>query len=136
MTDARTLRRTGLLLGVSVAVSVVHYVDNVVNHADYPAGGAVPAPSAPVVGVAWFVFTAAAAAAWALLRQGRERAAAWWLAAYSVSGLIGVGHYTVPGATSMAWWRQAHVVADIVCGLAVLAVAVALASRRSQRQSA
>ena len=38
--------------------------------------------------------------------------------------LIGIGHYTVPGATDMVWWRQAHVVADIVCGAAVFGFAL------------
>ena len=58
-----------------------------------------------------------------LLVLGRIVPAAVCLSAYSVSGLVGNGHYTVEGATDMVWWRQTHVVADIVCGVLVLAFA-------------
>ena len=74
--------------------------------------------------VAWFVFTAFGALGLWWWFRGRVTAAAVALTAYSISGLIGLGHYTVPGATSMAWWRQAHVVADIVLGLSLAAFAV------------
>jgi hypothetical protein len=77
-----------------------------------------------VVGLSWFVFTASGAlGVWLWLRH-RITAAAAALTGYSVSGLIGIGHYTVPGATDMVWWRQAHVVTDIVCGVAVFGFAV------------
>jgi hypothetical protein len=128
----RTLR---VLLAVAVAVSVVHYTDNVFNYADYPEPTSGPAPSQGVVGAAWFVFTAFAAAGYRLYREGRRRAAALCLAAYSGSGLVGFGHYAVSGATAMPWWRQAHIVADILCGIAVLAFAFA-ATRTEGRGSA
>jgi hypothetical protein len=41
------------------------------------------------------------------------------------------GHYTVDGATDMVWWRQTHIVLDILCGIAILAFAVRLARRRA-----
>lgn len=123
-----TLERTArIIIGVAIAVSVVHYVDNYVNYSDYPVPDSGPVPSATVVGVSWFLFTAAAVAGLWLLHQGRLRAAAIAFAVYSGSGLVGFGHYTAPGATSMEWWRQAHIVADILCGIAVLALAVACA---------
>ncbi len=55
------------------------------------------------------------------------------LAVYSVSGLIGIGHYTVPGAGDMPWWRHVHVVADIVLGLAILVLAALLFVRNRDR---
>lgn len=109
---------------VAIAVSAVHYTDNVVNFEDYPEPTSGPAPSSTVIALSWFAFTAAGLAGLALFRRGRVAAAAAALAAYSVSGLIGVGHYTVPGASAMPWWRHAHVAADIACGVAVLAFAV------------
>ncbi|RRS01360.1 hypothetical protein [Glycomyces terrestris] len=110
-----------------MAVSVVHYIDNYANYDDYPvphAHSRFPVPSATVVGVSWFVFTAFGAAAVLLWRR---RAIAWSAAAlgvYSLSGLVGIVHYLMPGATDMAWWRQTHVILDIACGLALLAFAV------------
>lgn len=115
------------LLGVAVLVSVVHYVDNYLNYDDYPLPGpdaAVPAPSATLVAVGWFVFTASGAAGLLLWFRRHITSAAVALTGYSVSGLIGIAHYTAPGASDMVWWRQAHIVADIVCGVAVLAFAL------------
>ena len=126
------LRGTRTILGVvaaAVVVSVVHYVDNYVNYADYPVPGpdaSVPAPSDTVIGLAWFVFTAAGAwGVWNLLR-GRVVPAVVGLAFYSVSGLIGIGHYTVPGALDMPLWRQARVAADIALGVTILVLAARL----------
>ena len=53
------------------------------------------------------------------------------LAFYSGSGLVGIGHYTVPGAMDMPVFRHAHVVADIALGVAML-VFVARAASRSR----
>jgi hypothetical protein len=71
-------------------------------------------------------------AGYVLLRRGPSPLALTLLALYSGSGLVGIGHYAVPGALDMPWWRQAHVVADIGCGLAILALVVVVA--RSSRQ--
>jgi len=119
------------LLGVAFVVSVIHYTDNYVNYDDYPQPGpdALLAPSKAVVGGAWFVFTAFGILALWLWSRGRATAAAIALTGYSVSGLIGFGHYTVSGATDMVWWRQTHVVADIICGIAILGFALWAALR-------
>ncbi len=109
----------------------MHYSDNVLNFEDYPQPSSGPAPSATVIALAWFAFTAAGVAGLVLFRRGRVAAAAAGLALYSASGLIGLGHYAVAGASAMPWWRHAHVVADIACGVAVLAFAVWAARRLS-----
>jgi hypothetical protein len=126
---ARVLRAARGLLLVAIAVSIVHYVDNTVNYSAYPRPTSGPAPSQEVIAPSWFLFTAFGIAGYVLLTRARATAAALCLAVYSGSGLIGLGHYTVPGATSMVWWRQAHIVADIGCGIAVFAFAVWLARR-------
>jgi hypothetical protein len=115
------------LLAVAIAVSIVHYVDNTVNYADYPQPTSGPAPSRTLVAVAWFFFTAFGIAGYVLLTRARATAAAICLAVYSGSGLVGFGHYAVRGATDMVWWRQAHVVADILCGIAMISFAFWLA---------
>lgn len=123
MTGPHLERTARLIIGVAIAVSVVHYVDNVVNYADYPVPDSGPVPSATLVGVSWFAFTAAAVAGLWLLHAGRMRAAAIAFAVYSGSGLVGLGHYLAPDATGMPAWRQAHIVADIACGMLVLLLA-------------
>ena len=130
-------RATRLLLGllaVAFVVSVIHYVDNTVNFADYPepAADGPPAPTAAVIAASWFVFTAAGLGGLWMWFRRRIVLAATALASYSISGLVGIGHYTVPGALQMPLWRQAHVIVDILCGFAVLGFAVwAVLRRRS-----
>ena len=92
----RELGVVRLLLGVAVAVSIVHYLDNTLNFAAYPQPSSGPAPSRPTVGLSWLAFTAVAVAAHLLLGRGRTLAAAFGLAVYAGSGLVGIGHYTVP----------------------------------------
>ena len=120
------------LMGVAFVVSVVHYVDNVVNYADYPQPdpGGPPAPTAVVIAVSWFVFTAAGLCGLWLWFRRSIVGAALAFASYSISGLVGIGHYTVPAATGMPWWRQTHVIVDILCGIAVLGFALWAVLRR------
>ena len=121
------LRPLVVLMSVAFVVSVIHYIDNTVNYADFPQaepGSRLPNPSVQVVGGAWFFFTAFGALGLWLFVRGRVTAAAIAIAVYSGSGLVGFGHYAVPGATDMVWWRQAHVIVDIICGLMLFAFAL------------
>lgn len=127
MIDPRLRRAATVVVGFAIAVSVVHYLDNTVNYGDYPVPDSGPVPSAAVVAVSWFAFTAFALLGLRFLHEGRARAAALCLAVYSGSGLVGLAHYLAPDATAMPWWRQTHIVADILCGFAVLTIAVLLA---------
>ncbi len=137
MVKAPATRLLLVLLGVAFAVSVVHYTDNYFNYDDYPQPGPddLPAPSATVVGLAWFVFTAFGALGVWLWFRDRVTGAALALTGYSVSGLIGFGHYAVPGATDMVWWRQTHVVVDILCGIAILGFALWAARNARELQA-
>ncbi|WP_415003930.1 hypothetical protein [Aeromicrobium sp.] len=123
------LRGTGVILTVvalAFVVSVIHYIDNYVNYDDYPvppADSSLPVVTDTLIAAGWFVFTAFGVVAVVSLLRRRVIPTAVGLAFYSVSGLIGIGHYTVPGSTDMPWWRQAHVVADIGLGAALLILA-------------
>ena len=134
---AARVRPLLVLLGVAFLVSIVHYVDNTVNYADYPsaeAGSALSSvePSQGLVGAAWFIFTTFGVLGLWLLSRGRVAAAAVSIALYSGSGLVGFLHYAVPGATDMPWWRQAHVVADIICGVLLFAYSLKMATTGRQ----
>jgi len=121
------LRPLLVLMSVAFVVSVVHYIDNTVNYADYPQaepGSRLPNPSQTLVAAGWFIFTAFGLLGLWLFVRGRITAAAIAIAVYSGSGLVGFGHYAVPGATDMVWWRQTHVIADIICGLLLFAFAL------------
>ena len=123
------LERLRPLLALAVVVSIVHYVDNVVNYADYPDPTSGPEPSRAFIAAAWFVFTAFGIAAYLLVARDRFHAAGVCLAVYAGSGLVGILHYNVPGAEDMPWWRHAHVIADIILGFVVLTFALWLVRR-------
>ena len=78
-----------------------------------------PEPSAGLVLAGWFILTPLAIAGWVYFRRGDAATAGLLFMAYSFSGLVGLGHYTVGGMTDEPLWRQAHVVADILLGFAV-----------------
>lgn len=127
MSYLRATRVLCWLFSAAVVVSVIHYADNYLNYADYPAPSAdssLPTPSASLVAVSWFVFTALGVVGIVLWFRRRITLSAIALTGYSISGLVGFAHYLVDGAFQMVWWRQAHVVADICCGAAVLAFAL------------
>jgi hypothetical protein len=128
----RAVRSLGVIFAIAVAVSIVHYTDNYVNYHDYPQSKSLPNPAAGLVLEAWFAFTAAGIAGYLLFRAAPSNLALVLLAGYSGSGLIGIGHYLVPGATSMPWWRQAHVCFDIASGTALFLFAL-WAARARQR---
>jgi hypothetical protein len=120
-----------VIFSVAVVVSIIHYTDNCLNYHDYPQSRTLPNPSAGLVLGSWFGFTAAGLAGYLLFRRSPSDAAFILLATYSGSGLVGIGHYLIPGATSMPWWRQAHVCLDITCGIAMFSFAMwAVRARR------
>lgn len=118
------LKLLNVVFFAAVSVSVVHYTDNYLAFDRYPSGGPAPEITADVIWIAWVVLTAFGVAGYVLYRRGRIVAASGLLAVYSISGLIGLGHYSAPGTSELAWWRHAHIWADIACGAAVLAFAV------------
>ncbi len=120
----RAVRILSVIFALAVVVSIVHYTDNYVNYQDYPQSETAPNPSAALILAAWFAFTAAGLTGYLLFRRRPSDLALVLLAAYSGSGLVGIGHYLVPGATAMPWWRQAHVCLDIACGIAIFSFAM------------
>lgn len=118
-----------------MAVSIVHYADNYFNYDAYPHSPTAAEASAPLIPIAWVVFTVAGVTGYLRFRRKADGVAILLLAFYAGSGLIGIGHYTVPGALDMPWWRQAHVIADILSGGAILLCAVVLATRGHSSQA-
>lgn len=122
--DPTKLMLLTVLLALALPISVVHYADSVANFADYPKSTVIPNPSALLIAISWFAFTAAGVAGYLLYRRAPSPRALVLLAFYSGSGLVGFGHYTVPGALDMPWWRHLHVLGDIACGLAIFGFAI------------
>jgi hypothetical protein len=134
---ARAVRTLSVILAVAIFASIVHYTDNAVNFEAFtPPPDSIPSSPGIVVGF-WFAFTAAGLAGYIRFRRAPSGVALALLSFYSGSGLIGIGHYLVPDATSMPWWRQGHVLLDIASGVAVLAFTLwAARARRDLRPAA
>ena len=118
------LRALNIVFFTALASSLVHYTDNYLAFDRFPNDGAGPDITADSIWIAWVLFTAFGAAGYVAYRRGRIRAGAALFAVYSLSGLIGLGHYTAPGMSELEWWRHAHIWTDIGCGIAVLSFSV------------
>ena len=118
------LKVLNIVFFTAVAVSIVHYTDNYLAFERFPNGGPGPEVTADSIWIAWVAFTAFGVAGYLFYRRGEIRLGAALLAVYAGSGLIGLGHYTAPGMSELAWWRHLHIWVDIACGVAVLVFAV------------
>ena len=108
----------------AVASSLVHYTDNYLAFDRFPKDGVGPSITADSVWIAWIIFSAFGVVGYVLYRRGDIRLGSALLAVYSISGLIGIGHYTASGMSELAWWRHVHIGVDFLCGGAVLTFAV------------
>lgn len=120
----QNLRALNIVFFTAVASSIVHYTDNYLAFDRYPQADTGPEVTADTIWIAWVVFTAFGAAGYLAYRRGRVRRGAALLAVYSLSGLVGLAHYTAPGMGNLDWWRHLHIWVDVACGAAVLAFAV------------
>ena len=130
------IRLLNIVFFTAVAVSIVHYTDNYLAFDRFPNDGPGPEVTADSIWIAWLVLTAVGVAGYVLYRRGQIRGGSALLAVYSISGLIGLGHYTAPGTSELAWWRHVHIWVDILCGVAVLGFAVWSVTQTRQRSVA
>lgn len=115
-----------LLLTVAIAESFVHYLDNTLRYSDYT-GPNPPAATSWIaqwmIPVSWVLFTVAGIVGYRRFREGRWPEAAAYLAIYSVSGLISIGHYVGISINDLSVFQNTFVFLDIAAGTAVLAFA-------------
>ena len=120
----RTVFLTALLL------SVVHYIDNTVRFDDYT-GGKKGFVTQAMIPVSWVLFTAAGVAGYRALKQGNRGLGGSLLGVYSVSGLIGLGHYTTVSPRDFDWFQNTFIALDFLAGLSVFVLAVRIVTTRS-----
>ena len=124
LTVVRTVFVTALLL------SVVHYIDNTVRFDDYT-GGKTGFVTQAMIPVSWVLFTAAGVAGYRALKQGNRGLGGSLLGVYSVSGLIGLGHYTTVSPRDFDWFQNTFIALDFLAGLSVFVLAVRIVTTRS-----
>jgi hypothetical protein len=116
-----------VLLTIGIAESFVHYLDNTVRYSDYT-GPNPPAVTSWIaqwmIPVSWVLFTAVGLLGYRRFRQGRLSEAAAYLAIYSVSGLISIGHYVGISINDLSAFQNTFVFLDIALGIAVLSFAI------------
>ena len=123
LAKVRTVFVSALLL------SVVHYLDNTVRFDDYT-GGKNGFVTRAMVPISWVLFTAAGVVGYRLLRQGNRGLGGSLLGVYSVSGLIGVLHYTTVSPGDFTLFQNTFIGLDFLAGLAVFVMAVRLVLSR------
>ena len=126
-TDAA--RTVTTVFAVAVALSTVHYIDNTVRFDDY-SGGKSGFVTRPMIPITWVLFTAAGVAGIVFLRRGLRSKAGPLLGAYSVSGLVGILHYTTISPGDLSTFQNTFVALDFLAGVAVLAMAVRVSLAR------
>ena len=127
--ELTTVRR---VFATAVALSGVHYYDNTVRFEDYTGGKASDGfITRPVIPISLVLFTIAGIAGYRALKAGNRKLAGVGLAVYSVSGLIGLGHYTTVSPSEFSAFQNTFIALDFLAGLAVLILAVRIATTAS-----
>jgi uncharacterized membrane protein len=127
-TDELTLVRRVFV--TALLLSVVHYIDNTVRYDDY-SGGKDSLITQAMIPLSWVLFTVAGVAGYRFLTQGKRSLGGSLLGLYSVSGLIGVLHYTTVSAGDFSGFQNTFIGLDFLAGLAVFIVAVRIATTRA-----
>jgi hypothetical protein len=128
-----------IVLVVAVAESFVHYLDNTLRFADYT-GNDPPALTSWIsrwmIPVSWVLFTAAAIVGYRRFCQGHLSEAAAYLAVYSLSGLISIGHYLGISIHDLSVFQNVFVFLDIALGVIVLVFAIWTARQAGAQERA
>ena len=124
------------LLIAAAVTTAVHYTHNVVAYDRYPSADWASFITAPVVAIAWFVFTTFGVLGYVRYRQGRMRAASAYLAAFSLSGFFTLGHW-LPGQEGgdISPLMTVSILLDGVMGAAMLGYAVWLTRQASPQRA-
>ena len=115
---------------VALSLSVVHYIDNTVRFDDYT-GGRSGFVTQAMIPISWVLFTAAGVAGYRLLKQGNRGLGGSLFGVYSVSGLIGIFHYTTVSPRDFSAFQNTFIGLDFLAGLAVFVLAVRIVTTRA-----
>ena len=127
----RNIRIVRRVFVTALLLSVVHYIDNTIRFEDYTGGKASDGfITRPMIPISWVFFTAAGVAGYRLLKQGNRALGGSLLALYSVSGLIGIGHFTTVSPSDFSAFQNTFIALDFLAGLAVFVLAVRIVMSR------
>ena len=116
------IARIRIVFGTALLLSLVHYIDNTVRYDDYT-GGKSSFVTRPMIPLSFVLFVAAGIAGYRALQHGDRTKGGWLLAIYSISGLVGVGHFTTVSPSDFSAFQLTFIVLDFLAGLAVFVLA-------------
>jgi hypothetical protein len=115
----------------SILVTAFHFTDNAISIDTYPQPAWI---SEAVVWVAWPIYTAFGIAGYLFFKQGRHELGAWFLLAYSFTGISSLGHFLSGSPDEFTTRGLASVLMDGAIGFTVAGVAIwALLAYRQQQ---
>jgi hypothetical protein len=130
MTRAEELTMVRRVWVTALLLSVVHYIDNTIRFDDYT-GGKDGFVTQAMIPISWVLFTAAGLAGYRALRGGNRGLGGSLLGVYSVSGLIGIFHYTTVSPSDFSAFQNTFIGLDFLAGLAVFVLAVRIVTTRT-----
>jgi hypothetical protein len=115
----------------SIVLTAFHFTDNTLNISDYGDRPGFITPATVVI--SWLAFTAVGLLAIRFYGEQRYELAEPFLLAYSLAGLISLGHFATLSPGELTTFGLASVLVDAMAGTAVLVVALwsILARRRA-----
>lgn len=130
MTDG--LRKAlNVVFWVSVGLSILHYTDNTVRFAAYDKGDSPLVVGAWQIVLGWVIFTAIGILAYVRTRQERWWPAVAFMAIYSLTGLVSLGHYAEAPPSAYDWLQTVLIWTDVASGVSVLGFALWLMFKRA-----
>ena len=119
----------------TVVLTLFHFTDNTLAIDTYPAAGWQPGWFEWVVAAAWPLFTLTGILGYRYYRDGDYRRAHVFLAFYSYTGLVSLGHFAYGGPDEFTTRALISIAVDAVAGAAVLGVTLwSVAARRQTAQ--
>ena len=115
----------------ALLLSVVHYIDNTVRFDDYTKGPKDGFITQAMIPISWVLFTAAGIEGYRALKAGNRGLGGSLLGVYSVSGLIGIFHYTSVSASDFSAFQNTFIGLDFLAGLVVFVLAVRIVTTRT-----
>lgn len=121
---APSVKLVGRVVAAGIALTAIHFTDNVASLDTYPAPGWQPDWFGYVIGASWFAFTAIGVRAYTLYRAGRLARAHAALIVYSGAGFVSLGHFAFGPPADLTTRALITVILDAVVGSAVLTLAI------------
>jgi hypothetical protein len=125
-TERRWVR---MLVSVTLAASILHYVDNIVFFDGYPE----PAWITPhFIDAFWFVMTPFGVVGWLLWRQGVRGLSLFCLLSYGIMNLLTLGHYLYAPPWELPFRINAFILLEAFAAMGLIITVAAFAARNAR----